>query len=79
MSYGSPVAKKLKKAGDLIDITASTDRKEKAHAAVALLSISNQVGPSWAAKLIKLFDDIFPAKRSITGIRNTVEWRYITT
>lgn len=61
MSYQSDVSMRLKKAGDLINSTASTDRKKKAHAAVALLSISNQVGPSWAGKLIKLFDDIFSA------------------
>lgn len=65
MSYESDVSKRLKKAGDLIDSSASSDRKKKAHAAVALLSISNQVGPSWAAKLLKMFDDIFPELKSL--------------
>lgn len=63
MSFGSDVDQRLKRAGAIIGSSASAIRKEKAHAAVALLSISDRVGPSWAAKLIKMFDELVEDKR----------------
>lgn len=51
MSFGNDVDQRLKRAGAVIGSSASAQRKEKAHATVALLSISNRVGPSRAALL----------------------------
>ena len=65
MSFGNDVDQRLKKAGAVIGSSASAQRKEKAHAAVALLSISDRVGPSWAAKLIKMFDELVESSKII--------------
>ncbi len=65
LSFGSDVDQRLKRAGAVISSSASIQRKEKAHAAVALLSISNRVGPSWAAKLIKMFDELIEMQQTV--------------
>ena len=58
VSFENDVNKRIKKAGDIITSGASSEKKKKAHAAVALAGISNQVGPNLALQLLKLIDEL---------------------
>ncbi len=54
----SDVEQRLMKAAAIIKKTTNSDQKKKAKAGLALLSATDQVGATWAWKLIKMFDDI---------------------
>lgn len=57
-SIDSDIEQRITKAAEIIKNTTNSDQKKKAKAGLALLSATDQVGSSWAWKLIKMFDDI---------------------
>ena len=64
-SIDSDIEQRITKAAEIIKKTTNSDQKKKAKAGLALLSTTDQVGTTWARKLIKVFDELVESSKEV--------------